>query len=154
MQVFRHNDVVHLESVLQEGIAYGQPRTRKPWKKVLIIIEGIYSMEGEMCPLPQVVAIKKKYKVLPLTPLTVCDSFVGLNQGLIILQVKHIMAHPACARPVSVMWAQHSQMGFKTCITGISKSCCKLSYLRTIQHTTSMHIEAIEGASTTLLSSA
>lgn len=113
MQVFRHNDVVHLESVLQEGIAYGQPRTRKPWKKVLIIIEGIYSMEGEMCPLPQVVAIKKKYKVLLLTPLTVRDSFVGLNQGLVVIQVKHIMAQFAYARLCSALWAQHSQMGFQ-----------------------------------------
>ncbi|DBB11426.1 hypothetical protein WJX82_000013 [Trebouxia sp. C0006] len=62
VKVFGHNDVIHLEQLLQESIAYGQPRTRKPWKKVLIIIEGIYSMEGEMCPLREVVAIKKKYK--------------------------------------------------------------------------------------------
>lgn len=63
MQVFGHNDVLHLEQLLQESIAYGQPRTRKPWKKILIIIEGIYSMEGEMSPLREVVALKKKYKV-------------------------------------------------------------------------------------------
>lgn len=28
-------------------------------------VEGIYSMEGEMCPLPEIVKIKKKYGVSP-----------------------------------------------------------------------------------------
>lgn len=63
LQVFAHNDMLHLEALLRENIAYGQPRTRRPWKKILIIVEGIYSMEGELCPLPQVIELKKKYKV-------------------------------------------------------------------------------------------
>ena len=33
----------------------------KPWNKVVIIIEGIYSMEGEMCRLREMIEIKKKY---------------------------------------------------------------------------------------------
>lgn len=60
--VFRHNDVADLERVLRENIAFGQPRTRRPWRKALIVVEGIYSMEGEMCPLRAIVEIKKKYK--------------------------------------------------------------------------------------------
>ena len=63
-QVFVHNDVAHLERLLRDSIAYGQPKTRRPWKKILIIIEGIYSMEGEMCRLPEIVELKKQYKVL------------------------------------------------------------------------------------------
>jgi len=62
--VFVHNDVAHLERLLRDSIAYGQPKTRRPWKKILIIIEGIYSMEGEMCHLREVIALKKRYKVL------------------------------------------------------------------------------------------
>ena len=58
-----HNDVQHLERLLRDSIAYGQPKTRRPWKKILIIVEGIYSMEGEMCRLPEIVALKKHYKV-------------------------------------------------------------------------------------------
>ena len=58
-----HNDVEHLERLLRDSIAYGQPKTRRPWKKILIIVEGIYSMEGEMCRLPEIVALKKHYKV-------------------------------------------------------------------------------------------
>lgn len=29
----------------------------------MIIVEGIYSMEGEICKLPDIVRIKNKYKV-------------------------------------------------------------------------------------------
>lgn len=53
----------HLEKVLREQISEGQPRTHRPWKKIFVIVEGIYSMEGELCKLPEIVAICKKYKV-------------------------------------------------------------------------------------------
>ncbi|CAB4275509.1 unnamed protein product [Prunus armeniaca] len=60
--VFQHNTPSHLEEVLREQIAEGQPRTRRPWKKIIVIVEGIYSMEGELCKLPEIIAICKKYK--------------------------------------------------------------------------------------------
>ena len=53
----------HLEKVLRELIADGQPRTHRPWKKIIVVVEGIYSMEGELCELPEIVSICKKYKV-------------------------------------------------------------------------------------------
>ncbi|BDA43509.1 Long chain base biosynthesis protein 2a [Coccomyxa sp. Obi] len=62
VKVFAHNDVDHLESVLWKAIAEGQPRTRRPWKKILIVVEGVYSMEGEAAKLAAIVAVKKKYK--------------------------------------------------------------------------------------------
>lgn len=54
----------NLEEVLRELIADGQPRTHRPWKKIIVIVEGIYSMEGELCKLPEIIAICKKYKVV------------------------------------------------------------------------------------------
>ena len=62
VKVFRHNQPEHLERVLRAAIAEGQPRTHRPWAKILIVVEGIYSMEGEVCRLAEIVAIKKKYK--------------------------------------------------------------------------------------------
>lgn len=65
----------HLEKVLREHIAEGQPRTHRPWKKIIVIVEGIYSMEGELCQLPEIVAICKKYKVvLRITMFLVIDN--------------------------------------------------------------------------------
>jgi len=60
--VFKHNDPQDLERVLRDSIIEGQPRTHRPWKKIIIIVEGIYSMEGEIARLKEIVAIKKKYK--------------------------------------------------------------------------------------------
>ncbi len=62
VKVFRHNEPEHLERVLRAAIAEGQPRTHRPWAKILIVVEGIYSMEGEICRLAEIVAIKKKYR--------------------------------------------------------------------------------------------
>ncbi|XP_020022219.1 serine palmitoyltransferase 3 isoform X2 [Castor canadensis] len=59
---FKHNNMQSLEKHLRDAIIYGQPRTRRAWKKILILVEGIYSMEGSIVNLPQVVALKKKYK--------------------------------------------------------------------------------------------
>ncbi|OJD12056.1 hypothetical protein AJ78_07298 [Emergomyces pasteurianus Ep9510] len=62
IEIFKHNDVKALEKKLREVISQGQPRTHRPWKKILVVIEGLYSMEGTMCNLPGILALKKKYK--------------------------------------------------------------------------------------------
>jgi serine palmitoyltransferase len=62
VKVFEHNNPVSLEKVVREAIVEGQPRMNRPWRRILILVEGIYSMEGEICRLPEIIAIKKKYK--------------------------------------------------------------------------------------------
>jgi serine palmitoyltransferase len=62
IETFKHNDVRELEKKLREVISQGQPRTHRPWKKILVVVEGLYSMEGSMCNLPGILALKKKYK--------------------------------------------------------------------------------------------
>lgn len=62
VSIFRHNDPKHLEEVLRLKIAEGQPRTHRAWKKVMVMIEGIYSMEGEIVRLREMVDVSKKYK--------------------------------------------------------------------------------------------
>ncbi|CAL1268714.1 unnamed protein product [Larinioides sclopetarius] len=62
IRVFKHNNMKDLEKQLQSAIIEGQPRTHRPWKKIIIIVEGIYSMEGTIVNLPALIALKKKYK--------------------------------------------------------------------------------------------
>ncbi|XP_074632281.1 serine palmitoyltransferase 2-like [Acropora palmata] len=62
VKVFKHNDMKSLESVLRQSVVQGQSHKKRPWKKILIIAEGVYSMEGSVLRLPEVVALKKKYK--------------------------------------------------------------------------------------------
>ncbi|TPX37687.1 hypothetical protein SmJEL517_g00554 [Synchytrium microbalum] len=62
---FKHNNMRSLEKVLRDGIANGQDgrgsKSYKPWKKILVVVEGLYSMEGTICPLPQILELKRKY---------------------------------------------------------------------------------------------
>ncbi|CAB1343074.1 unnamed protein product [Coregonus sp. 'balchen'] len=62
IRVFKHNNMVSLEKLLRDAIVHGLPRTHRPWKKILILVEGIYSMEGSIVCLPEVIALKKRYK--------------------------------------------------------------------------------------------
>ncbi len=55
---FPHNDVRALESILRE--------VRSSVRRVLIAIEGVYSMDGDISPLPEIIALKKKYGALLL----------------------------------------------------------------------------------------
>ncbi|KAJ1825586.1 serine palmitoyltransferase component [Coemansia sp. RSA 2599] len=61
IRVFRHNNMASLEKELRHSIAQGQPRTHRPWKKILVVVEGLYSMEGEFCKLPEIVELRRKY---------------------------------------------------------------------------------------------
>ncbi|XP_030069829.1 serine palmitoyltransferase 2 [Microcaecilia unicolor] len=63
IRIFKHNNMTSLEKLLRDAIVNGQPRTHRPWRKILIIVEGIYSMEGSIVRLPEVIALKKKYRV-------------------------------------------------------------------------------------------
>lgn len=62
IRVFKHNDMEDLEKKLRDSIVGGQPRTHRPWKKIIIVIEGVYSMEGTLVNLPGIIRLKKKYK--------------------------------------------------------------------------------------------
>jgi serine palmitoyltransferase len=62
IQTFKHNDMASLEKLLRESISQGQPRTHRPWKKIMVAVEGLYSMEGTMCNLPGLLALRKQYK--------------------------------------------------------------------------------------------
>ncbi|CAH8386313.1 unnamed protein product [Eruca vesicaria subsp. sativa] len=40
IRVFQHNTPSHLERILREEIAERQTKTHKPWKKIIVIVEG------------------------------------------------------------------------------------------------------------------
>lgn len=54
VRVFRHNDVKHLEQLARAAVAEGK------WRKIVIVVEGVYSMEGSICPLKALIALKKQ----------------------------------------------------------------------------------------------
>ena len=45
-----------------QAVIEGQPKTRRPWRKIIVVVEGIYSMEGTIAHIPELIALKRKYK--------------------------------------------------------------------------------------------
>ncbi|XQJ30972.1 serine palmitoyltransferase, putative [Leishmania guyanensis] len=66
VKVFQHDHFDEVEKYLREGVVLGQDSCGeyKPYKRIVIIVEGIYSMEGEIVNLKRFVDLKKKYKAL------------------------------------------------------------------------------------------
>eukprot|EP00658_Telonema_sp_P-2_P013910 TRINITY_DN15270_c0_g1_i8.p1 TRINITY_DN15270_c0_g1~~TRINITY_DN15270_c0_g1_i8.p1 ORF type:complete len:1344 (+),score=258.10 TRINITY_DN15270_c0_g1_i8:57-4088(+) len=60
VKAFKHNDPGDLERLLYAARLNGQPNG-EPYTKILVIVEGVYSMEGEMCLLNDIVDVKNKY---------------------------------------------------------------------------------------------
>jgi 8-amino-7-oxononanoate synthase len=55
---FRHNDMEHLEQLLQAA----DPDAGK-----IIVTDGVFSMEGDLCNLPKIVELAQKYKARVMT---------------------------------------------------------------------------------------
>jgi glycine C-acetyltransferase len=49
---FRHNDIFAVEAELRKGPA---------GRRTLIVVDGLYSMDGDVCPLPELVELKRRY---------------------------------------------------------------------------------------------
>lgn len=55
---FRHNDMEHLEKILETRCPGG--------KNALVIVESIYSMDGDSAPVEELISIKKRHPALML----------------------------------------------------------------------------------------
>ncbi|PKV94994.1 8-amino-7-oxononanoate synthase [Amycolatopsis echigonensis] len=55
-QPFPHNDMARLEDVLR--------RSRSRFRRVLIVVEGVYSMDGDVADLPALIELKRRYGAL------------------------------------------------------------------------------------------
>ncbi|KQT86342.1 5-aminolevulinate synthase [Aurantimonas sp. Leaf443] len=54
-QIFRHNDVAHLEELLKAAA---------PDRPKLVVFESVYSMDGDIAPIAEIVALAEKYNAM------------------------------------------------------------------------------------------
>ena len=73
---FRHNDLVHLKQILQEK--------RSQFNSCLVIVESIYSMDGDRCPLVELVSLKKDHDFLLMVDEAHATGLYGENGAGII----------------------------------------------------------------------
>ena len=102
VRMYKHNDMRDLEKLLREVISQGQPKTHRPWKKILVIAEGLFSMEGTLCNLPRLIELKKRYKVRTRIQCSVCFHIFGRNSP------SYYPVLPLCRRS-SLHWCGWSQ---------------------------------------------
>ncbi|KAK7809926.1 hypothetical protein U0070_000793 [Myodes glareolus] len=63
IKLFKHNDVADLERLLKEQEIEDQKNPRKARvTRRFIVVEGLYMNTGTVCPLPELVKLKYKYK--------------------------------------------------------------------------------------------
>ena len=60
IKIFKHNDIYDLQAKLDDVKKNGLKDGKQP-SKILVIVEGLYSMEGEFCKLKEIIALKKAY---------------------------------------------------------------------------------------------
>ncbi|MFZ3065073.1 MAG: 8-amino-7-oxononanoate synthase [Nitrospirota bacterium] len=52
--IYRHKDTRHIEEIL----------SKNKTKKILIVTEGVFSMDGDIAPLPEIIDIAKRYSAI------------------------------------------------------------------------------------------
>ena len=54
-KVYAHADVEALRAVLDEAVRDGRPGSGEPYRLILVVTDGVFSMDGDIAPLPGIV---------------------------------------------------------------------------------------------------
>ncbi len=54
-EIYPHRDVAALRAILARAVADGRPGTGEPYRLILVVTDGVFSMDGDICPLPDIV---------------------------------------------------------------------------------------------------
>ncbi|XP_055596296.1 serine palmitoyltransferase 1 [Uranotaenia lowii] len=82
---FKHNDMADLERLLEEQAVQDRRNPKKAAKtRRFLVVEAIYMNTGEICPLPQLVELRKRYKLRMFLDESLSFGVLGKNgRGLI-----------------------------------------------------------------------
>jgi glycine C-acetyltransferase len=60
-KVFPHKDVDALKAILREARAEGRPDGSGPYRLILVVTDGVFSMDGDIAPLPGIVEAAEEF---------------------------------------------------------------------------------------------
>ncbi len=60
-KVFPHRDVAALREILREASERGRPDGAGPYRLILVVTDGVFSMDGDIAPLPGIVDAAEAY---------------------------------------------------------------------------------------------
>jgi glycine C-acetyltransferase len=60
-RIYPHKDVAALREILREAAEQGRPDTGEPYRLILVVTDGVFSMDGDIAPLPGIVEAAEAY---------------------------------------------------------------------------------------------
>src|SRR5207302_8435073 len=61
-KVFPHKDVDALRGLLREATEMGRPDGSGPYRLILVVTDGVFSLDGDIAPLPGIVAAAEAFR--------------------------------------------------------------------------------------------
>lgn len=74
--IYKHADMNDLEARLKEGVAQG-------FKKIMIITDGVFSMDGDVAPLDKIYELAKKYNAITMVDDAHGSGVMGEGKGTV-----------------------------------------------------------------------
>jgi glycine C-acetyltransferase len=60
-EVYPHKDVGALREILARAAGQGNPDTGEPYRLILVVTDGVFSMDGDIAPLPAIVEVAEEH---------------------------------------------------------------------------------------------
>jgi glycine C-acetyltransferase len=54
-KIYPHADIEALRTILEEAVRDGRPGSGEPYRLILVVTDGVFSMDGDIAPLPRIV---------------------------------------------------------------------------------------------------
>jgi glycine C-acetyltransferase len=81
--IYKHNDMAELELRLKEAVAAAKtPKSDGQKPVILVVSDGVFSMDGDIAPLPRIVALAKKYGAITMVDDAHGEGVLGDGRGI------------------------------------------------------------------------
>jgi glycine C-acetyltransferase len=77
--VFPHKDTAALRELLREAREKGRADTGEPYRLILIVTDGVFSMDGDIAPLPEIVAAAEEFGAAVMVDDAHASGVLGRN---------------------------------------------------------------------------
>ena len=78
-KVYPHKDVAALREILREARDRGRPDGAGPYRLVLVVTDGVFSMDGDIAPLPGIVAAAEEFGAAVMVDDAHASGVLGRN---------------------------------------------------------------------------
>jgi glycine C-acetyltransferase len=78
-KVYPHKDVAALRDILREAAEQGRPDGSGPYRLVLVVTDGVFSMDGDIAPLPGIAEAAEAYGAAVLVDDAHASGVLGRN---------------------------------------------------------------------------